>query len=196
MHRVYLLAFAFCLAGLALGVQAQPRLYGCSRSGFETYSEVERRPAIKYLDAARELADKSVKLFVQGQIGELYSGMLPAFKESNSEKDLREKFSEYEGQTGKVLDYEYRDQFYTFADPSNIDLRRGWATTRYQARTSGWDGVVVIEVHTAQIDGAPLLAKIDILRWDVNVPIDKIFPKATGEGCPWVHSPLDIKPIN
>src|SRR5260221_5827779 len=105
MHRNYFIIFAFFLtyAGLALGVQGQPRLYGCSRSGFETYSEAERRPAIKYLDAARELADKSVKLFVQGRIGELYSGMSPSVKETSSEKDLSEKFAEYERQTGKVL---------------------------------------------------------------------------------------------
>lgn len=149
-----------------------------------------------YLDAAHELADKSIKLLSEGRIDELYSGLLPSVKESHSEKDFREKLAESERQTGKLFGYEYRDQWFTYSDPTNIDLHKGWATTRYAARTSDWKGTVVIEVRTAQIDAAPVLTGIEILRFDANSGLDKIFPKSTGERCPWVRGPLTIKAIN
>lgn len=197
MHRSYLIFVFFSVyAWSGLGVEAQPRLYGCSRYEFETYSEAERRPVIRYLDAARELADKSVKLFVEGRIDALYSGLSPSFKEVHSEKEFRENLAESERPTGKVLGYEYHEQWFTYSDPGNIDVHNGFATTRYAAQTSGWDGTVIIEVLTSQRGAVPEFLGIGILRSDANTPVDKIFPKATGKPCPWIRSPLTIKAIN
>ena len=198
MHTAYLVIFAvFAVYACSwLAVQAQPRLYGCPRSGFEAYPETERRPAIRYLDAARELADKSVKLYVEGRISELYASLSPSVKETHSEKDFREALEERERYTGEVLDYEYHDQGFTYADPTNIDLNQGWATTRYSGHAAHWAGTVIIEVTTAQKDATPVFTGIELLRAEPTTDIEKLFPKATGERCPWVRGPLNIKAIN
>jgi len=198
MQRTYLLIFAFLAVCVwsGLEVRAQPRLYGCTRSGFETYPEAEKRPVIRYLDAARKVADKSVRVFFEGHIDQLYSAMSLSFKESHTEKDFLEKFAAYEGQIGKVLDYQYRDQAFTYDNPEHIDLHNGWVTTRYLARASGWDGGVIIEVNTAQPDSTPLLTGIEILRFDAATSVDTLYPKGTGEPCPWIKGPLTITPIN
>jgi len=199
VHRTCFVIFAFIAvyAWSGLAVQAQPRLFGCGRSGFESYSEAERRPAIRYLDAARVLADKSVKLYVDGKISELYAGLWPSMKETHSEIEFRAKLEERERYTGNVLDYEYRDQGFTYSDPTkDIDLHEGWATTIYTGHAAHWDGTVIIEVSTMQRDATPVLTGIELLRADPNTDLDKIFPKATGERCPWVRGPLNIKAIN
>lgn len=196
MRRTYfLIVVVFAVyACSALAVQAQPRLFGCGRSGFEAYPEAERRPAIRYLDAARELADKNVKFFVAGKISELYAGLSPLVKETHSGKDFRKSLAERERYTGEVLDYKYRDQYFTYGDPTkDIDLHEGWATTIYIGHAAHWDGTVIIEVSTAQKDATPVLTGIELLRADPNTDIEKLFPKSTGERCPWVRGPLNIR---
>ena len=170
-------------AGSGIAVRAQLPLYGCSRSQFEAYTEGERRPAIQYLDAARELSDKDVKLFVEGRISELYSSLLPSVKETQSERDFRAQLEEREGYTGKVLDYKYRDQRFTYGDPTHVDFHQGFATTIYFARASHWDGTVIIRITTALKGSIPVFTGIELLRADPSTDLEKIYPKGISERC-------------
>ena len=185
MHKICLLIFVFLsvYAGSGIAVRAQLPLYGCTRSQFEAYAEAERRPAIQYFNAARELADKNVKLFVEGRITELYSGLSPSVKETRSEKDFRAELEVREGYTGKVLDYSYRDQGFTYADPTHVDFHQGFATTIYFARASHWDGTVIIKISTAQTDSTIVFTGIELLRADPSTDIEKIYRKGRSERC-------------
>lgn len=178
-------------------IQAQPRLFGCMRSALESYPEAEKRPVIKYLDEARELADQEAKLFAEGRIAELYSGLSPSTKELHSAKEFRERFAEYERKYGKVLDFEYREQSLLFNDPTILDLRNVLTLTRYAVRTSGQDDGVVLEIQTTQNGASPVLGEIEMWRFDTSYPIEKRFPKATGNGgCELVRGPITVTGVN
>jgi hypothetical protein len=178
---------AFCVA------QGQPRLYGCSRSTIEAYPEEEKRPVLQYLDEARALADKSVKLFAEGRIKELYPLMSTLFRNEYTEARLWERLADIEQREGKILEYEFRTQSLSYAYPPEIDFHRDQSTITYAVKTAAkGDGAYVV-AHTKREGKEPVVMNITLDRFSPDYPAERRFPQARESACEFIRGPLKVK---
>src|SRR5262249_294875 len=129
-HFLILIWLSICGSAFIVA-QAQSRLYGCSRSTIEAYPEEEKRPVLQFFDEARALTDKSVKLLAEGRIKELYTLMSTLFRNEYAEARLWEKLADIEQREGKILEYEFRTQSLSYADPQEIGFQRDQSYITY-----------------------------------------------------------------
>lgn len=173
--------------------QGQFRLYGCSRSTIEAYPEEEKRPVLQFFDEARALADKSVKLFAEGRIKELYPLMSTLFRNEYTEARLWEKLADIEQREGKILEYEFRTQSLSYAYPPEIDFQRDQSNIAYAVKTAAKGDGAYVEVHTKREGKEPVVMNINLYRFSPDYPAERRFPQARESACEFIKGPLKVK---
>jgi hypothetical protein len=191
-HFLILIWLSVCGSAFTVA-QAQPRLYGCSRSTIEAYPEEEKRPVLEFFDEARALADKSVKLFAEGRIKELYPLMSTHFRNEYTEARLWEKLAGIEQSEGKIIEYEFRTQSLSYAYPPEIDFQRDHSYITYAVKTAAKGEGAYVGVYTKREGKEPVVVNIDLSRFSPDDPAEMRFPQARESACEFIKGPLKVK---
>ena len=174
--------------------QAQPRLYGCSRSTIEAYPEEEKLPVLQFLNEGRALADRSVQLFTEGRIKELYAMMSTTFKKDTTEAGFREKLAALEQGQGKVLEREYRNQSLSYSVPSEIDFQRDHSFVLYTVKTTAREDGAFLGVYTRREGNEPVVVNIDMSQFSPDTPAELRYPPPPRKvACPFIEGHLKVK---
>jgi hypothetical protein len=121
-----------------------------ARSAIEACPEEEKkRPVLQLLDELRELADRSVRLFSEGRVNELYALMSTSFRKEYTEGRFREYLVASQQRGGKELHYEYRNQFVKDISGSLKTIDQGDYSIVWYALASGADDDVLCASHDA-----------------------------------------------
>ena len=188
-HFLILLWLSVCVSAFT-EAQAQPRLYSCSRPAIEAYPEEQKRPVLQFLDEARALADKSARLFAEGRVMELYAVMSTSFKRDHTEASFREFLADLEKAQGKVLKYEYRNQYLSYGNPDEIDLQSCSSSVAYDLKTTAGNEGVYLAVRTRRDGKELVVVNIDLSRFS---PAALRYPEARESACQFVEGPLKVK---
>src|SRR5215204_6202338 len=94
-------------------VKAQAITVGCSRSTIESYSGNEKLPVLRYLDEARRVADKFMRLFAENEFDEIYKlhkDMKILVVKTPNDGAISMSLEAVRQKYGQITRYEYRDQ--------------------------------------------------------------------------------------
>ena len=167
--------FAFVLATSLTCRTAEPfqtnsRQAGFLRTTIETYPESERRPILD-LDAARQVADQAVGLFIWKDRSDCFSGRLrlDIRSEKQSRRDLEEMGKAY----GTLGSSEFRNQAIEVSGmhPDVRDLARATSVTFYSVKTAKRsDGELFLAVRTIRMDNQQKVMNVRYLDYRGNIP--------------------------
>ena len=191
-HFLILIWLSVCGSACTVA-QAQYRLYVCSRSTIEAYPEEEKRPVLQFFDEARALADKSVKLFAEGRMKELYPLMSTNFRKEFTEARLWEKLADVEKREGKILEYEFRIQGLSYAYPPEIDFQRDKSFVTFAVKTAAKGEGAYVNVITGREGKEPVVVNIDLGRFSPEYPTELRYRQDKGSACEFIEGPLKVR---
>jgi hypothetical protein len=141
MHKLNLSIVIFLLfQGLAFTeAKAQELMISCSRTTIESYSGNEKQPVLRYLDEARQVADKFMRLLAENKFDEIYKlhkdMKILVIKKSNSGAAVPMSLEAVSQEYGQITSYEYRHQSLLYLLNGPIELR-GTVGTWYAVKTA------------------------------------------------------------
>ncbi|MCI0388239.1 MAG: hypothetical protein MOB07_05675 [Acidobacteria bacterium] len=174
--------------------QAQPDVEYYRRSTIEACPEENKRPILQFLDEARTLADRSVRLYAEGRIKDLYALMSTIFREDNTEASFRELIAALKLREGKVLERDYHDQSLMdmYGSPLEFDPQKDFSIVRYAVKTTASGDGIFLQVRTRREGIKPVVARIDISqRAGPNTSAERRDPQSPGAPiCPVIRDSL------
>jgi hypothetical protein len=152
--------------------QAQPIIRYYARSAIEACPEEEKkRPVLQLLDELRALADRSVRLFAEGRVNELYALMSTSFRKEYTEGRFREYLVASQQGGGKELHYEYRNQLVKDISGSLETIDQGDYSIVWYAFAGGAD--IVLQVYTRREGVKPVVERIDTSHVISDTPAER-----------------------
>jgi hypothetical protein len=173
---------------------SQPVIKYFYRSSIEACPEEKKRPVLRLLDEARARADRTVRLFAEGQIMELYALMSMSFRKEYSEARFLELLAAMEQREGKILKHEYHDQFLmdVSGSPWEFDPQGDRIIVRYAIKTTGREDGAYLKARMRLEGTEPVVERIDISH-DVSPDTSAKRPETqapSGAVCPIIRDSL------
>jgi len=152
----------------------------------EEFPDVEKRPDYtQFLKDARPVADKAVKLMVDGRISELYSANKAALAKAHTtlttEEAFQKEVAEMVQNEGKILAYEFRGQNITVLGPPKNNYF--WSAAIYAVKTTKWTDNAFLDVRTEIVGNEHLVYSVWLEHLLPDDPERFSFGKTTKAVC-------------